>query len=204
MIDNDVVSCVGGGSLLLWLLLQRSSRQPSHIDAMPSVVMHGDLVLPTPESVARWAMLKIDPHEWRRQAVMVGMNGGLSKPENKVRGLSLRGLSLSTILLADPAPHDPLLTTLLSLLSQWLAPIMTNVAAGRFEPLESQMLRQVDFWDRQGKLEWRPSTSSDADEASFSLKGPVMSESSGPLLLHGAESQYLGGVLSRLHPPADF
>jgi len=169
MIDNDVVSCVGGGSLLLWLLLQRSSRQRSQIDAMPSVVMHGDLVLPTPESVARWAMLKIDPHEWRRQAVMVGMNGALKKPENK-----------------------------------WLAPIMTNVAAGRFEPLESQMLRQVDFWDRQGKLEWRPSTSSDADEASFSLRGPVMSESSGPLLLHGAESQYLGGVLSRLHPPADF
>ena len=74
----DEIHCIGGGSLLLWLLI-RARRIPP----VRHVVIHGPMVLPTAESCAEWAA-SIDPdrapneREWRREALCLGLGGALS------------------------------------------------------------------------------------------------------------------------------
>mmetsp|Transcript_56926 Transcript_56926/g.113110 ORF Transcript_56926/g.113110 Transcript_56926/m.113110 type:complete len:247 (-) Transcript_56926:240-980(-) len=82
--QSDTVHCMGGGSLLLWLLL-RSTRHQQRMEALKHVpiVIHGDLVLPTPESVVSWVSSQdISAYEWQRQGIMLGVGGDLRKPEN--------------------------------------------------------------------------------------------------------------------------
>ena len=74
----DEVHCIGGGTLLLWLLI-RAKRIPR----VGHVVVHGPIVLPTAESCEQWVS-SIDPEaapkerEWRREALCLGLGGALS------------------------------------------------------------------------------------------------------------------------------
>ena len=116
--EADEVVCLGGGSLLLWLLVRagRCPRRP-----MRNVVMHGPLVLPTPESCGRWlsefgeedGASTTAESQWREQALLLGLNGG-----------------------AEP----------------WLRPILQQVAMGRFDALQDDMLRYVARWSSSGRL----------------------------------------------------
>ena len=115
------VHCVGGGSLLLFLLLRaglapRASR----------VVMHGELVLPTPESCNRW-VARVDPsfptidgYTWRREATLLGAGGGLRKS----------------------AP--------------WLESLMRCVASGQHDKLAAEALSLAERWDLSGRLRHMP------------------------------------------------
>ena len=77
----EQVHCVGAGSLLLWLLLQarpnelakQATQGLGHPSQLPSVVMHGPLVLPTPTSVADFCSTSASDveEEWRRCGVMM-------------------------------------------------------------------------------------------------------------------------------------
>ena len=76
----DEVHCVGGGSLLLWLLACAGKAPRA-----PLVYFHGPVVLPTPESCAAWldrdapeARTVNDGFEWRRQAISLGAGGTIS------------------------------------------------------------------------------------------------------------------------------
>lgn len=87
----DQVHCTNGGSLLLWLLLTKrrylgkdvpslhpgTTTVPSQV---PSVVIHGDLLLPTPASAREFASenslsLDISEFEWRKHGLMAGVQG---------------------------------------------------------------------------------------------------------------------------------
>ena len=76
----DEVHCYGGGSLLLWLLACAHRAPRSRV-----VYFHGPVVLPTPESCTEWLARAgsdtndADQYEWRRQAVSLGVGGGLDK-----------------------------------------------------------------------------------------------------------------------------
>lgn len=79
----DEVHCVGGGSLLLWLLACAGRAPRGRI-----VYMHGPVVQPTPESCAAWLVRESggayspDKYEWRTQAVALGLSGGGLPPED--------------------------------------------------------------------------------------------------------------------------
>ena len=70
----DEVHCVGGGSLLLWLLACAGRAPRGRV-----VHLHGPIVLPTPDSCAAWladdASEYVDEWEWRQQAVKLGVGG---------------------------------------------------------------------------------------------------------------------------------
>lgn len=72
----DEIHCVGGGTLLLWLLLKAGCAPRA-----TRVVCHGHMVLPTPESCAAWlgedARVDVDDYEWRREAIKLGIGGAL-------------------------------------------------------------------------------------------------------------------------------
>merc|ERR1712217_71662 len=78
------VHCIGGGSLLLWLLI-RAKRIPR----IGQVVIHGPLVLPTADSCAQWAEAIECPayvsteREWRTEALCLGLDGALSMDDRK-------------------------------------------------------------------------------------------------------------------------
>ena len=118
----DEVHCVGGGSLFLYLLVM-AGRAPR----CNRIVLHGDMVVPTPESCGRWltqlgatSLASTDPYEWRRQATVLGLgrNRGARAP-------------------ADDA---------------WLLKLSEAAAAGRFSTLEADMLRYVNRWAAAGRL----------------------------------------------------
>ena len=79
----DEVVCMGGGSLLLWLLL-RAGNAPR---AARKVTIYGTLVLPSPDSCVQWInqvqatdmMPFATSSEWRQQAVLLGMSGRLRR-----------------------------------------------------------------------------------------------------------------------------
>ena len=76
----DTLHCLGAGSLLLWLLV-RAKRSPR----VSRVVVHGDLVLPTPESCDDWAStfgVSVTSHEWRTEALLLGLDGALPSSEH--------------------------------------------------------------------------------------------------------------------------
>ena len=93
--EADEVVCLGGGSLLLYLLVRsgRCPRRPTR-----HVVMHGPLVLPTPESCGRWVSAygegedddgaSTAESQWRQQALLLGLNGA-AEPCNMVKVPSL-------------------------------------------------------------------------------------------------------------------
>ncbi len=74
----DEVHCVGGGSLLLWLMACAHRAPRGRV-----VHLHGPVVLPTPESCASWLARSealgsnpaADDYEWRRQALSLGVAG---------------------------------------------------------------------------------------------------------------------------------
>ena len=70
------VHCIGGGSLLLWLLAVAGRAPRGRV-----VYMHGPVVLPTPESCGAWLAraggTPFDEYEWQRQAISTGVAGGL-------------------------------------------------------------------------------------------------------------------------------
>ena len=74
----DEVHCMGGGSLLLWLLACAGRAPRGRM-----VYLHGPVVLPTPESCNAWLLragastLQCDEYDWRRQAVSLGAGGGM-------------------------------------------------------------------------------------------------------------------------------
>ena len=67
----DEVHCVGGGSLLLWLLACAGKAPRGR-----TVYMHGPVVLPTPESCNAWCDSSLSSDDWRTQAIMCGLGGG--------------------------------------------------------------------------------------------------------------------------------
>ena len=70
---------------MLWLLLRATCNAPHTKRAVQNVpvVVHGDLVLPTPESARAWASAsEASPYEWQRQGVMLGVGGDLRKPQH--------------------------------------------------------------------------------------------------------------------------
>lgn len=132
----DEVHCVGGGSLLLWLLACAGRAPRGRM-----VYMHGPVVLPTPESCAEWlardcaaavaadddnslsaALFHVDnslsSDDWRTQAVMAGLGGG--------------GL---------PLEH-----------TAWLRPLLTAVACGRADELGARFSSMQRRWERIGRL----------------------------------------------------
>jgi hypothetical protein len=85
----DEVHCVGGGSLLLFLLFAagRAPRLLPH----GRVYFHGNIIYPTAPSAIDW-MNKIcqpgqaarsDTYEWRQAALSLGFGGRLHEPENR-------------------------------------------------------------------------------------------------------------------------
>ena len=75
----DEVHCIGGGSLLLWLLACAHRAPRGRV-----VYLHGPMVLPTPQSCAEWLQRDApasvdltDEYEWMRQAISIGAAGGL-------------------------------------------------------------------------------------------------------------------------------
>jgi len=127
------VHCVGGGSLLLWLLLnaQRSGRkgQQTIAEPMPSVIMYGEPVLPTPESVGMWSNSAVDPSlaaSWKDAGDRLYHSPALKLPENR-----------------------------------WLSDISETLSKGDFLMLADDLLRHLDFWDAKGCLNLQPAPSPD-------------------------------------------
>ena len=73
----DEVHCIGGGSLLLWLLACAGRAPRGRM-----VFLHGPIVLPTPDSCNAWLERSgsrappCDGYDWRQQAVSLGVGGG--------------------------------------------------------------------------------------------------------------------------------
>ena len=88
-------------------------------------MLHGDLVLPTPESCAGWTStldrhgdtVTVTAQEWRTQALLLGLDGAL--PASK---------------------------------HAWLAPILQCVASGRTKELAADMQQLADRWAATGRL----------------------------------------------------
>ena len=117
-----------GGSLLLWLLL-RAGRAP-RLHKSGRVIIHGDIVVPTPQSCRAWAGAAAgDEYEWRQQAVMLGLDRSARRR-------------------AAAAGRD----------AAWLEPILLDAAAGRWSRLEADMLKYVARWEDAGRLIRRPLT----------------------------------------------
>ena len=127
----DELVCLGGGSLLLWLLF-RAGKAPW---AARRVSVYGALTFPTPESCGAWAASGTrrgdptlptrpppDPHEWRRQAtLLLSSNAG-------DRGSQWRPEQL------------------------WLIPLLQPTAAGRFEEVHNEMAIALDRWAASGRV----------------------------------------------------
>jgi len=132
----DQIHCFGGGSLLLWLLLRaqhaRSHRSVKSVGTshLPPVVFHGDLLLPTPMSAAA-AQQSAD-----EDVSQVSIASRIERTWR--RQAVLAGL--------DGSLHHPR--------NAWARPIFSDVAAGRFQDLETDMLKYIEFWDRVGNVEW--------------------------------------------------
>lgn len=126
----DEVVCLGGGSLLLWLLF-RAGKAPW---AARRVSVYGPLTYPTPESCALWAArlatdgaalethASQDPFEWRRQATLM-----LSRSSGD-RGRRLRPEQL------------------------WIVPLLEPIAAGRFADVHREMDAAVERWAATGRV----------------------------------------------------
>ena len=84
--------------------------------ALPAAsLIHGDLVVPTPQSCRAWAGAAAgDEYEWRQQAVMLGLDRSARRR-------------------AAAAGRD----------AAWLEPILLDAAAGRWSRLEADMLKYV-------------------------------------------------------------
>ena len=119
----DEVHCVGGGSLLLWLLACAGRAPRGRV-----VYMHGPVVLPTPESCGEWLMREhgaeasdgylLSSHDWRQQAVACGVGGGGLPPEH----------------------------------FEWLRPLLTAIACGRAHELGERFSSMQRRWERIGRL----------------------------------------------------
>ena len=113
----DEVHCIGGGTLLLWLLV-KAGRAPR----CNQIVVHGRPALPSPTGVEPWladlSQSEIDAHEWRKQAVALGVGGALTSDE------------------------------------AWLRPILLEMAMGRFEALEEDLLSYAARWESAGRLRY--------------------------------------------------
>ena len=84
----DQVHCVGGGSLLLFLL-HLAGKAPRLAKA-GTVFVHGEPIYPTSDSCSLWADAvrpgagkDIDDEEWRNAAVSMGLGGRLAEPQLK-------------------------------------------------------------------------------------------------------------------------
>lgn len=122
----DEVHCLGGGSLLLWLLACAHCAPRGRM-----VYMHGPVVVPTPESCARWLERTPgrvgvpgagDKYDWRRQAIALGAGGFLQKED-----------------------------------ASWLEPLMRCVASGRAYELGARATDMQKRWERSGRLIHVPS-----------------------------------------------
>lgn len=122
----DEVHCVGGGTLLLWLLAAARCAPRSRL-----VYVHGPMVYPTPESCSAWLArasalqeaptgILSDTYEWSQQAIMMTLGGALPKEE------------------------------------AWLKPLLTSVATGRAHELGERALSMQRRWERNGRLVHRP------------------------------------------------
>lgn len=75
----DEVHCMGGGSLLLFLLA--CADKSPRLRPGGRVILHGPLVYPTPDSCKEWLKKEnqdledVDAHEWRKAALSLGVGG---------------------------------------------------------------------------------------------------------------------------------
>mmetsp|Transcript_92211 Transcript_92211/g.276686 ORF Transcript_92211/g.276686 Transcript_92211/m.276686 type:complete len:142 (-) Transcript_92211:256-681(-) len=77
------VHCIGGGTLLLWLLV-RAKRIPR----VGHVTIHGPMVLPTAESCAHWvatvdSSYVSNERVWRKEALCLGLDGALPADDKR-------------------------------------------------------------------------------------------------------------------------
>jgi len=83
----DEVHCVGGGSLLLFLLF--CAGKAPRLRKGGRVFFHGPVVQPTAASCAEWLRsakpgdCSINEYDWTTSAVMVGAGGGLTDPAHQ-------------------------------------------------------------------------------------------------------------------------
>lgn len=125
----DEVHCVGGGSLLLFLLF--AAGKAPRLRPGGKVIFHGPIVHPTASSCSSWLnSLKagsgktINEYEWRSSAVSLGVGGAL---------------------------HEPF--------HQWLEPITKDVAAGRTNQLVDRFNDLQRRSEQKGRLEHIPTAS---------------------------------------------
>jgi len=128
---------ISPSSLLLWLLLRarhvngHQSVKSVGTSHLPPVVFHGDLLLPTPMSAA---------------AAQASAEEGVSQVSiaSRIERTWRRQAVLAGL---DGTLHHSR--------NAWARPIFSDVAAGRFQDLEKDMLKYIEFWDRVGTIEWR-------------------------------------------------
>ena len=122
--------CVGGGSLLLFLLF--AAGKAPRLRPGGKVIFHGPIVQPSASSCSSWLnSVKASgvrdstfAYEWRQTAVSLGLGGAM---------------------------HEPF--------HQWLGPIAKDIAAGRTNALVERFNSLQQRSEQKGRLEHIPTSS---------------------------------------------
>ena len=99
----------------------------------PKLIMHGEMVAPTPESCAKWCerlgvdKSNVDEYTWRAQAWQAGASGALRAEEVK-----------------------------------WLEPMMRSIAMGRTAEVEARFHNWSERGMRSGRIVLKPDASEEA------------------------------------------